>query len=92
MNGVGNECRLSMMGDLNTWVKDRMRVGITTMFGLLGENDNGKRVIDFSTERGLCVGNTYFKHKCLFKCTRVARGQDQVEIMSVIDLDAGKER
>ena len=28
-----------------------------------GKNDNGRRVIDFCAERGLCVSNTYFKHK-----------------------------
>ena len=32
------------------------------------------------------VGNTYFKHKRLHKYTRVARGQDGMEIKSMIDL------
>ena len=35
----------------------------------------------------LCwVGVTYFKHKCLHKYTRVTRGQDRVEIKSMVDL------
>ena len=33
---------------------------ITGAFGVPGENE---RVVEFCTERGLCVGNTYFKHK-----------------------------
>ena len=32
------------------------------------------------------MGNTYFKHRSLYKYTRVARGQDGVEIKSMIDL------
>ena len=35
---------------------------------------------------GLCVSNTYFKHRSLHKYTRVARGRDGVEIKSMIDL------
>ena len=37
------------------------------------------------------MGNTYFKHRSLHKYTRVARGQDGVEIKSMIDLVAGEE-
>ena len=64
---VGNVYRLGVLGDLNGWVGDRVRVGITGSFGILGENDNGRRVIDFCAERGLCVGNTYSEHKNLHK-------------------------
>ena len=57
-----------------------MRVGINIVFGVPGENDNGRRV-------ELCMGNTYFEHKCLHKYTKVAIGQDGVEvIMNMIDL------
>ena len=34
----------------------------------------------------MCVGETYFKHKRLHKYTRVAKGQDGVEVKSMIDL------
>ena len=37
-------------------------------------------------EMGLCVGNTYFKHRSLHKYTRVARGQDGLEVKSMIHL------
>ena len=30
--------------------------------------------------------NTYFKHKSLYNYTRVARGQDGMKVMSIIDL------
>ena len=40
-------------------------------------------MVDFCTESGLCVGNTY---KSLHKYTRVIRDQDRVEVKSMIDL------
>ena len=32
------------------------------------------------------MGSTYFEHKNLRKYTEVARGQDGVDVMSIIDL------
>ena len=43
-------------------------------------------MVEFSAERWLYVSNTYFKHKSLHKYTRVAKGQDRVEIKSMIDV------
>ena len=83
---VGNMYRLCVLGDLNGWVGDKMKVGITGAFGVPGYNDNGRRVTYICAEIGLCVGNTSFDHKSLQKYTRVARHQDRVEIMSIIDL------
>ena len=57
-----------ILGDLNEWIGDMKRVGITGAFGVPGENDNGIRVVEFCEERELCVGSTYFKY------TRVVRG------------------
>ena len=42
--------------------------------------------MEFCAERGLWVGNTYFEHKSLHKYTRVTRGQDGVEVKSMINL------
>ena len=86
MDRVGNGHRLWTLGDLNGWIGDRMRAGITGAFEVPGKNENGRRVVDFCGERSLCVGNTYFEHKNLHKYTRVARGQDEVEVKSMIDL------
>src|SRR5678815_5878337 len=44
--------------------------GITGGFGVAGENENGRKVIDFCEERGMCVSNTFFKHKSIHKYTR----------------------
>ena len=74
------------MGELNGWIRD----GINDAFGVPGENDNGKGVPEFCAERGLCVSNTYFKYRSLHKYTRVAKGQNGVEVKSMIDLVLAK--
>ena len=43
-------------------------------------------MVECCAEEGLCGGNTYFKHKSLHKYTKVAKGQDGVEVKSMIDL------
>ena len=41
--------------------------------------------MDLCSERGLCIGGTYFEHRNLHKYTRVARGQDGVKVKGIID-------
>ena len=74
VNRVGNRYRLYVLGDLNGWIGDRVRADITGAFGVPGENENGRRVVEFCAERGLCVDNTYFKHKNSHKYIRAVRG------------------
>ena len=71
---------------MHGWIGDWTRAGITGAFGVPGKNDNGRRVVEFCTEKGLCLGNTYFKHRSAHKYTRVAKGQGGVENKSMIDL------
>ena len=86
LDRVGNGYRLCILGNLNGWMGDRMRASITGAFGVPGENDNGRKLVEFSAERELCVANTYFEHRSLHKYTRVARGQDGVDVKSIRDL------
>ena len=69
LNGVvdriGNGYRLCAIGDLNGWLEDRSRVGVTGGFGVPGENDNGRMIIDLFVKRVLYVSNNYFEHKSL---------------------------
>ena len=51
LHSVGNGYRLYILGDLNGWVKDRTRAGITGAFGVPGEHNNGRRVEEFCEER-----------------------------------------
>ena len=57
-----------------------------SVFGIQEKNGNGRRVVEFCAEWGLGMINIYFKHKSLHKYTRVPRGQDGIEIKSMIDL------
>ena len=74
------------MGDLNGWIGERVRAGITRAFGVPGENDNGRRAVEFCAQSGLCIGNAYFKHRSLNKYIRVVRDQDRVGVNSMTDL------
>ena len=56
------------------------------LLALTGTKLKGSGVNVICEERGLCVGNTYFKHRCLHKYTRVARSREGVEIKNMIDL------
>ena len=59
LDSVGNGYRLCNLGDLHGWIGDRTRAGITGAFGVPGENNNGRRVVELCKERGLRVGNTF---------------------------------
>ena len=59
LDNIGSGYKLCILGDLNGWIKDRTRAGITSDFGVPGENDNGKRVVEFCKEWGLCIGNIF---------------------------------
>ena len=61
------------------------RADITGVFVVPGKNDNGRRVVEFCAERGLHVGNRYFKHRSLHKYTRVSRGQDGLDMLRYVN-------
>ena len=56
-----------------------MRVGINGGFGVIEENDNGRRVIDFYAERGLSVSNTYLEYKSLHNYSQGGSGSRKEE-------------
>ena len=62
LDSVGNRYKLYILGDLNGWIGDRTRTGITGAFGVSGENDNG-RVVEFCEERGLYRKYIFQKQK-----------------------------
>ena len=53
LDKAGNGYRLCVLEDLNGWIGDRTIAGITGAFGVPGENDNGRTLVEFCTERGL---------------------------------------
>ena len=56
---VSGGFRIIVLCDLNGWVGDRKRDGITGGYGVEGEIENGKKVIDFCAEKGMCISNKY---------------------------------
>ena len=67
-----------LMGDLNARIRNR---GIQNVMGTNGEdilNNNGNKLIDFSTFNQLKIMNTYFRHKNIHKYTWEARGQKSI--------------
>ena len=55
MDRVGNGYRFCVLVDMNGWIGDRVKTGITVTFGIPGENENGRRVVESCAERGLCL-------------------------------------
>ena len=47
LDSIGNGYRLCILEDVNGWIGDRQRVDITGAFKALGENDNGRRMVEF---------------------------------------------
>ena len=70
---------MMLAGNLNGWIGDKVRTDITDPFRVPGDNENGRRVVEFCVERELCVGNTYFEHKSLHKYTRLTSGKTEWE-------------
>ena len=50
LDNIGNGHRLCILEDLNGCIGDRTRAGITGAFGVPGENDYGRRVMEFFEE------------------------------------------
>jgi hypothetical protein len=86
LDRVSGGFRVIVLGDLNGWIGDRKRDGITGGYGVEWENENGMRVIDFCVDKGMCVCNTFFDHKSVHKYTRVGKDRDGAEVKSMIDV------
>src|SRR5678815_2332729 len=81
LDGVSRSFRLIVLGALNGWIGNQKRDGITGGFAVSGENENGMKVIDFCEERGMCVSNTFFKHKsCLLYTSDAADERSSVDL------------
>ena len=85
LDSVWNGYRLCILRDINGWIGDRTRAGITGAFEVPGDDSNGIRAWSPAQKRD-SVWVTYFKHRSVHKYTRVAEGRESVEIKSMIDL------
>ena len=73
LDSILNGYRLCFL-DLNGWIGERERAGITGAFGVPGKNDNGRRVVEWSSaQKEDCVWVTHHKHRSLHKGRKGAR-------------------
>ena len=66
--------KIVVLGDLNAKVGDTPIDGIVGMYGVAGVNSNGASLIQVCAEKGLSIGNTYFKKRDIHKYTWRSRG------------------
>ena len=60
--------------------------GVVGCEGVPGENDNGDRIKELCQEKGLCIANTYFKHRDIHKYTWYRRTREgEILDKSLID-------
>ena len=59
----GDNVNVVVLGDLNARVGNTVIRGVTARYGVPGENDSGRRLIDMCREQELAIGNTFFKKK-----------------------------
>ena len=76
---VGNGYRLCVLGDMKGWNGDRVRAGVTVAFVVPEENEKEKKGGALRW-KGISVLATNTSN------LRVAKGQDGVEVKSMIDL------
>ena len=82
LDSVGNGYLLRILRDLTGWIRERTRAEELAQLVLL--EFQGRMIM---VEEWWNFGqNTYFKHRSLHKHTRMARGQDRVEVKSILDL------
>ena len=66
-SGLGYGFALCVMRYLNGTIGDKVKNDITCTLVVPGENYNGRRVVDFCTEKVLRVCDKYFKYKYICK-------------------------
>ena len=60
---LGDTYKVFVLGDMNGKVGNRVVNDVIGCQGVPGENDNGNRMKELCQENGLCIANTYFRHK-----------------------------
>ena len=69
LSQFGAKEKIVVLGDLNARGGERQVDGITGMYGVPGENENGEWLVELCAERELVIGNTWFKKKLCHKYT-----------------------
>ena len=77
VDGLSTRNYVVVLGDLNARVGDGELECVVGKYGVSGENESGKRLLDMCVEQELAIGNSFFKKKGINKYTwiRVANGR-----------------
>lgn len=70
LDGVSESFIIIVLSDLNVWIGDRKRNGITGSFGVVRKIGNGRKVIGFCKKRGIRV-KYILEHKTIHKHMKV---------------------
>ena len=85
LQSFGGNVRVVVLGDLNARVGDECIDGVVGRFGVPGRNDSGESLITMCIERGLAIGNTWFKKKEIHKYTWVRQTDGRVVDRALMD-------
>lgn len=66
-----------MLGDLNARLGDVAIEGMIEEHLVPGVNKNGLKLVELCIDRGMAIGNTWFKKKYINKYTLVSGTEDQ---------------
>ena len=72
LGGFGSGERVCLLGDLNARVGSNMVGEVVGPWGVGEMNRNGDEMVSVCVERGMCVGNTWFKKRDIHKYTWVS--------------------
>ncbi|XP_071539225.1 craniofacial development protein 2-like [Panulirus ornatus] len=94
VSGFDARDRVIMMGDLNAKVSNVAVEGIIGIHGVFSVvNGNGEELVDLCAEKGLMIGNTWFKKQDIHKYTYVSRRDGQRALLDYMLIDRrAKER
>ncbi|XP_071529497.1 craniofacial development protein 2-like [Panulirus ornatus] len=94
VSGFDARDRVIVMGDLNAKVSNVAVEGIIGMHGVFSVvNGNGEELVDLCAEKGLMIGNTWFKKRDIHKYTYVSRRDGQRALLDYVLIDRrAKER
>ncbi|XP_071512677.1 uncharacterized protein [Panulirus ornatus] len=94
VSGFDARDRVIVMGDLNAKVSNVAVEGIIGIHGVFSVvNGNGEELVDLCAEKGLMIGNTWFKKRDIHKYTYVSRRDGQRALLDYVLIDRrAKER
>ncbi|XP_071512709.1 craniofacial development protein 2-like [Panulirus ornatus] len=88
VSGFDARDRVIVMGDLNAKVSNVAVEGIIGIHGVFSVvNRNGEEFVDLCAEKGLVIGNTWFKKRDIHKYTYVSRRDGQRALLDYVLID-----